>query len=245
MGQYGADKPKGLIEIAGKTLLQRQVDTLRQAGIEDIVIVTGYRHEQISISGTRTYHNPDYATTNMVESLMCAREELSGDVIVAYADIVYRSELVAGLRDISTGDIVLAVDQEWRSYWQERTGSTEIDLESLTVENSKVIELGKPVTSSAGLDYRYIGLLMFRAHVWSRVFELYQRKMNADAHWVSSGKSFRLGYMTDLLNELILGGVTVVPSVSKSGWFEFDEASDFELALSTIADGHLNHVPIR
>jgi choline kinase len=245
MGEYGADKPKGLIELAGRSLLQHQVDTLRHAGIMDIIVVTGYRYEQIQIAGVRTYHNPDYATTNMVESLMCASEELDGDVVVAYADIIYRADLVEKLVSANNGDVVLSVDANWRSYWQLRLGSTEVDLESLAVENGQVKELGRPLNSSDGLSYRYIGLLKFRGPVWGKVFDLYARKMKADENWIASGKSFRLGYMTDLLNELILGNISVVPCVTQSGWFEFDEASDYELAQSLIATGYLNSVPVQ
>ncbi len=231
MGIYGTDKPKGLLEISGKTLIQHQVDALRQAGISNIVIVTGYKQELINISGTKKIHNPDFATTNMIESLMCARSELDGEVIIAYADIVYRVSLIEQIIECKGGDIVVAVDDNWRCYWQARYGSTEKDLESLTVENGQIRELGKSLTSSADVKYRYIGLLKYNDSAWERVFNLYQRKMNGNENWLSSGKPFPLGYMTDLLNELIADGVTVTPCVTSSGWFEFDEEHDYELAL--------------
>ena len=66
------NKPKALVELCNKSLLERQVATLKIAGISDIAIATGYRGEQIQKLGFDCYHNPDYASTNMVNSLFNA-----------------------------------------------------------------------------------------------------------------------------------------------------------------------------
>ena len=67
------DKPKCLVELAGKSLLSRQIEVLDAAGITDIQIATSYREDQIRSLGYPTAHNPDYEHTNMVESLFSAR----------------------------------------------------------------------------------------------------------------------------------------------------------------------------
>jgi L-glutamine-phosphate cytidylyltransferase len=235
MGDYGKDKPKSLLELEGKSLLQRQVDTLRAAGIEDVVIVTGFRHELIALEGVRTFHNPLYATTNMVESLLCARTDLEGHVVVAYADILYSKALVKTLLADVRGDVEVAVDTDWRRYWTERYGTTETDLESLSVQDGMIQKLGRPVESSTGLDHRYVGLLKFNASAWPRVLDLYDRKRQEGASWLSSGKPFEQGYMTDLLNELIQEGGQVAACAVQGGWLEFDTATDYEMALSLMA----------
>jgi len=86
------DKPKCLVPLMGKSLLQRQTETLKKAGIKTIHIATGYRAEQIERLGFTSSFNPRYDQTNMVESLFCAKEfiEQEGDLIIAYGDIVYK-----------------------------------------------------------------------------------------------------------------------------------------------------------
>ncbi|WP_288155380.1 NTP transferase domain-containing protein [uncultured Sharpea sp.] len=37
------EKPKGLVEVKGEVLVERQIRQLREAGIEDIVLITGYK----------------------------------------------------------------------------------------------------------------------------------------------------------------------------------------------------------
>jgi len=240
MGPYGKDKPKSLLQIKGYSLLQRQVETLRAAGIHEIVIVTGFRHDLISLPDVRYCHNPRYATTNMVESLLCARSELVGPVVVAYADILYSTEMVEKLMADEQGEVAVAVDMDWRSYWEERYGTTETDLESLTIRDGFIQELGRPVASSKGLGHRYIGLLKFNAQVWPKVFNLYDQKRSRNELWISSGKPFEQGYMTDLLNELIAHGVGVAASAVHGGWFEFDTETDYELALRLVAENKMD-----
>jgi len=85
----------------GKTLLQTQIDTLRSCGITDISVVRGYRGDKICYPGIKYYENPDYEDNNILESIMKAKDELSGDVIVSYADIWYEADV---LKDYGIGD---------------------------------------------------------------------------------------------------------------------------------------------
>ena len=49
--------PKCLVKLKGKTLLQRQIDILTQAGINDIGIITGYKREKIKSFGLKEFFN--------------------------------------------------------------------------------------------------------------------------------------------------------------------------------------------
>ena len=151
LGRYTENLPKGMLSFNGRPLIEWQLMQLRSAGIEDISIVTGYKSETIAYPGVRYFHNPDYATTNMVESMLCAREILSSDLLVTYSDILFTRALASQVRDF-TGGIGVAVDSAWREYWMLRYGTTENDLESLTVKNGAITELGRPAASSAGID---------------------------------------------------------------------------------------------
>jgi choline kinase len=239
MGEYGENLPKSLLPFAGSTLLDLQMTALRRGGVTGITIVTGFKHELIAPKGCTLYRNPEYATTNMVESLMCARPELEGEVLLAYADIVYSVSLVEAML-ASTADVAVAVDDAWRDYWKARYGTTETDLESLTVSpQGKILELGRSVESSEGIDYRYIGLVKCGGEGLRRALALYDIKQAEGSAWVQSGQPFRQGYMTDLLSELINAGVNVEPVVAQHGWLEFDTEEDYELACELERTGEV------
>src|SRR5450432_4089757 len=114
MGPLGDERPKCLVELAGRPLLERQIAALRRGGVNEIGIVRGYRAEMLKFPGLWYFDNERWAQTNMVMSLAAAAAWLrAGPVIISYADIFYRSELVRGLAD-SAGALVISYDRAWR-----------------------------------------------------------------------------------------------------------------------------------
>jgi choline kinase len=105
--------PKGLLEVGGASLLDRQVEQLRALGVERICIVTGYRPELVErrFAGRAEFrHNPFFDRSNNLVSLVLARDWIEEDVVVAYADLLYEpSVLEAALA--AQGDINLLVDR--------------------------------------------------------------------------------------------------------------------------------------
>ncbi len=238
MGRYGRDVPKGMIEFAGKPLLEWQLASLAAAGIAEVVIVTGYMREAIAYPQARYYHNADYASTNMVESLMCAREELDEDVLVCYADILYTPVLVRKTCE-TQGTVIVAADAAWRQYWELRYGTTDTDVESFVVRDDRIVELGKPLPTSDGVRHRYIGLIRFARDAWAEVLSLYDRKKAVGTAWLQSGSAFPKGYMTDLLHELIMAGTRIAPCITEKQWLEFDTEQDYERYCEALDNGLL------
>ena len=80
---------KGLIMVREEVLVERQIRQLREAGIEQIIIVTGYKAEQFKYLrdkfGVILVHNEDYLTRNNNSSIQVAREYL-GDSYVCSVD---------------------------------------------------------------------------------------------------------------------------------------------------------------
>jgi len=90
--------PKCMLQVRGKSILQRQVDALREAGIGRIAVVRGYLKERVQAQGVDAYYdNDDYAVTGEAGSLMAARPELNGRVIVVYGDVLFETSLVQRL----------------------------------------------------------------------------------------------------------------------------------------------------
>ena len=79
------EKPKGLIEVRGEILIERQIRQLREAGIDEIVLILGYRKEQFEYLkakfGVKMVFNPDYLTRNNNASIWAARDFLNNTYI--------------------------------------------------------------------------------------------------------------------------------------------------------------------
>ena len=75
LGEFGEKTPKGMITIFGKTLLERQIEIFHNCGISEITVVTGHNSDLINYPDVDYIKNPNYSTTNMNESLFCAKEK--------------------------------------------------------------------------------------------------------------------------------------------------------------------------
>jgi choline kinase len=240
MGKYSADLPKGMLNFNGKPLIAWQLEKYRSAGIKEIAIATGYKAELINFEGVKYFHNPRFQTTNMVETLMCCREYLDEDIIISYSDILFTPKLL-DLAKTFNGEIGVSVDEDWKKYWILRYDTTEHDLESLDVNSDgKIRGIGKPVSDSDGLNYRYIGFNIFSRSGINAVISLYDEKKLQMSNWEQSGNSFNQGYMTDLMHELIKSGNSIDALVSKGGWLEFDTEKDYEVLLGALQSGKLD-----
>lgn len=95
--------PKCLIEIAGRTILERQLEALRAAGADHFTIVVGYREDDVrrhltDEPGSFTFiPNDRYAETNTIFSLYLARPHFDGGFFYANGDVVFDGRLTRRL----------------------------------------------------------------------------------------------------------------------------------------------------
>ena len=94
LSPYTDDRPKTLVEINGRSILERQVDAYRAAGVDEINIVRGYMKEKIDVPGARTFDNDEFRTNNILSSLFYAEAAMDGGFLFSYSDIVFRPEVV-------------------------------------------------------------------------------------------------------------------------------------------------------
>lgn len=98
MGPRGKLTPKGLIDVGGAALVPQSVATLRRAGIERVVIVTGHLEEQyrdaFAGSDVRLVHNPDFAGTGSLLTLATALDVLDGPIAILESDLIYAPKVL-------------------------------------------------------------------------------------------------------------------------------------------------------
>jgi choline kinase len=239
--KYTENLPKGMLMFKGKTIIERQMEMYRRCGIEDIIIVTGFASDKITYPNVKYYKNEDYANTNMVESLLAAKNEFDDDIIVSYSDILFNEEMLRGMMEFD-GDFGVAVDDEWKKYWLKRYGKVDFDTESLAIDkNDNIVELGLENPPIEKISARYVGLLKFSKNGLGKIVSImdYAHKNFEDKPWQQSGKIVQKAYMTDLLNALIEDGQAVKAVHFNNGWIEFDTNEDYENACKWAEDGEI------
>jgi len=221
------EKPKCLVNFLGKSLLERQIATIKNAGIKNINVATGYKADQINDLGLETSFNDRYASTNMVESLFSAVEFIrqAGDLIISYGDIVYQTN---NLKKLLTCDdeIALMVDASWKNLWSVRMADPLADAETLIMDDEKYVkELGKKPDSYDQIEGQYTGLIKIRGNKLRDLEDFYN---NIDRNLLFDGKNFENMYMTSFLQLLIDASWKVKAVIVNNGWLEIDTIEDLK-----------------
>lgn len=223
------DRPKCLVELAGKSLLHWQLDALHQAGIKRILVVRGYAAERIQ-GNFETIENPRWAETNMLYTLLCANAFAQNafasgisKLIVSYSDIVYHSNHIRDLWHCSE-HIAITFDTQWESLWKLRCENVLLDAETFRQEKGILQEIGNKPKSLAEIHGQYMGLLSFDHEGWHILKNL--------AHEQNLEKTDMTSFLRMLLAKKVAIGT--VPVAGK--WCETDNENDlhqYEEALAT------------
>jgi len=161
LGHLVDDRPKCLIDFSGRSLLDRQLDTLDVNGIQEAVVVTGFHDELIeqalaARSGgprVRTIFNPFYKVADNTGSLYMARAELAGDCLVWNGDTLVSDALMEKVVGNDRSGICVTID---------RKDSYDEDDMKVVEEGGKLKAIGKRLELGR-VNAESIGLLAFRA----------------------------------------------------------------------------------
>ncbi|MCP1716199.1 choline kinase [Methanocalculus alkaliphilus] len=223
------DRPKCLVELSGHPLLEWQLGAMHNAGIDDILVVRGYRGEMIK-GAFEVRDNPDWPQTHMVASLMCAHEWLAEDeCIISYSDIVYGADAITQLSN-ADGSLAILYDTRWRELWQERFDDPLSDAESFSVdENGNILDIGRKGVSFDDIHGQYMGLLKFTPESYRWIATLLDNQVELKN---------KLD-MTSLLSRLIQDGHSIQGVPWDGVWCEVDDGSDLEVAEGKVRAGEL------
>jgi choline kinase len=227
-----AEAPKSYAPVAGKRILDWILEALAGGGIErrDVDFVGGYRIEQIRADYPEfTYfHNPDWATTNILASLFCAEAAMEHGFVCSYADILYRPQVVRDLL-ASSADITLAVDTDFRRRYRRRSQHPESDAEKVRANGDRITEVNRliPAQDAAG---EYIGVARFTPGGAAQLREHYHRaKARYGDGPFRGATSFRMAYLIHLLQEMLEAGVEMHRVDTNGDYYEIDTTEDYAI----------------
>lgn len=216
--------PKCLVALRGKALLDWQLKALREAGITEIAIVTGYMRELLAGRGLKEFHNPRWAETSMVGSLACALEWLNADIcVVSYSDIFYDASAVTALMHCPS-TLAITYNTNWRKLWEKRFGDPLLDAETFRLNaDCTLAEIGNKPSSIDDVKGQYMGLLRFTPPGWEEIVRIRSSLSNEQRDGM---------HMTGTLQKVIEAGrVPVIAIPYKAEWGEVDSADDLRAYL--------------
>ena len=175
LGHLVDDRPKCLIDFNGRSLLDRQLDTLEANGVHEAVVVTGFHDELVNEaiarrSGgpeVRTIFNPFYKVADNTGSLFMARGELEGDCLVWNGDTLVSRDLMRRVVANDRGGICVTID---------RKDAYDEDDMKVVEEVGRLKAIGKRLPLDR-VNAESIGLLAFRSGGAEHFREAIERAM--------------------------------------------------------------------
>ena len=218
-----AERPKCLIDLSGRSLLEWQLDALQGAGIGDIVVVTGFGEHLVdavaaSRPGVRTMFNPFYHVADNLGSAWMAREEFNGETLLLNGDTLVSPPLLARVLQAETGPITVTVDEK-ESYDSD-------DMKVLR-DGDRLVRIGKALEPGE-YNAESIGLIAFRGDGAGIFADQVDRMMR----WPDGTRRWYLR----AIDELARGGADVrTVSIRGEEWQEVDFPEDVEKAKGLTA----------
>jgi len=226
LGHLVDGRPKCLIDFNGRTLLDRQLDTLDANGVKEAVVVTGFHDELVDAaiakrsSGptVRTVFNPFFKVADNTGSLFMAREELSGDCLVWNGDTLVSKALMAKV--VGNGGrsgICVTIDRKADGY--------DDDDMKVVEAGGKLKAIGKRI--SDGVNAESIGLLAFRAGGAEQFRENIERAMRTP-------EGTTIWYLR-VINQIAQGADVWTLDIHGEEWGEVDFPPDVDAARELTA----------
>jgi choline kinase len=204
------DKPKCLLEIGGKKIIDRQIEAIRSTGIADILVVVGYQKEAlIAEIGNKVRYREyqDYATTNNLHTLWSVRDELDDDFMCFFSDVLFTSDVIAEVVECAE-DFCLIIDTS-----RILKGTMRVRL-----ENGRLIGIGNQISVEAASG-NFIGIAGFSRKGAGQLLTQMERMLVGHEN----------DYYTIAINELAMRGVNIgYVEVGYRKWTEIDNEADLD-----------------
>ena len=225
LGELGAELPKCLLEVGGKTILGNQLECLERNGIRETIVVVGYMKDKIinqignQVGGMKVsyVHNDIFDKTNNIYSLWLARDHMKNGYLSLEGDLFFEDKVIERLVDSpQENTAVLDIVEE--------TMEGTVDTVSQNKVNKRRI-LKKEQAS--GFDYRdkfkTVNIYKFSPELGRMVISYLDARISK-GQWQD--------FYEIVLRDMVAEGNTVLYGllIDDLKWLEVDTIEDLEMA---------------
>jgi choline kinase len=218
------DRPKCLLGLSGRTLLEWQLDALYESGVREMAVVTGFRHQAVAdvVAGrgnargkVELVFNPFFQVADNLGSVWMARQWLQGDTLLLNGDTLISPALLAAVQKGGAAPITVTVD---------RKDNYDADDMKVLRAGGRLLRIGKALTE---YNAESIGLLAFRGEGAA----LFSDKVD---EVMATEEGVRVWYLS-VIDALAPSGTVGTCLIEGEDWQEVDYPSDLDAARALTA----------
>lgn len=198
--------PKSLVKVLGEPMAERQIRFLKEKGIDDIIVVTGYMKEKFEYLkekyGVKLIYNDKYNVYNNVYTMYLVRDYLE-DSYVTEADVYMVNNYFK--KELKTSTYFSGIKENFQSEWMLHHD-----------ENGKIYE----IEVGPGTDY-----IMSGVSFWNKADGAVIKKKLEEV--IESG-NFDKVYWDDVVGKIIKDLNVHISKINSDDWFEIDSLEDYK-----------------
>jgi len=220
-----AQQPKCALLVGGQPVLRWQLQQLALAGVEEAVVVTGFRADVVDgIAASvddlpvRTLYNPFYAASDNLGTCWVVRHEMDRPFMIVNGDTLFEAAIARALLSADTGfPITLASDAKARY---------DSDDMKTIAHGHQLLRVGKTLDSGE-VNGESIGMMVFRG----AGVALFRNKLE---HIMRHGDGLKRWYLS-AIDELAQQGQVGICPITGRSWCEIDDRNDLDHAQGVVA----------
>ncbi len=238
LGKYTQGNTKCMLKIGDKTLIERSIEALLEANIHKLVLVVGYKGENVKKFLLEECKNPKikemelvfidnniYDKTNNIYSLYLAKDELSkDDTILLESDLIYDYSIIKRLVKSRYENLVsVAKYEQWMDGTVIKIDSNNNILEFIEKKNFSFDEIDK--------YYKTINIYKFSKKFINKEFNPF-----LEAYIKSYGENEYYELVLKIIAHLSRSQLEAL-DCSDINWYEIDDAQDLDIAKAIFSTG--------
>ena len=210
------DMPASFLELDGLRVIDRQIQILKDNGIEKIVIVTGYKSEYYdefakSYNNVTCVYNERYKWTGSMASLALASDYVTGDFLLVENDLIFESSAIERILKCECRDSILITNE---------SGSG--DEAFVEIRNGFIFKMSKDIHQFNKIDGEMIGISKISKKLFELMCDEFSTNLNPYMNYeytmLDAGRKYDIGY------EKVIDLV----------WGEMDDVAQYEKIIKNI-----------
>ncbi len=236
LGNLTNDLPKSLVDVNGKSIIQRQIETFRNNNVKEIIVIVGPNKDKFQLNDIEYVIDKNFHEHEQLGSLMAASKHFQDDVVISFGDVIVDNSIMKQIVE-STYDIGLAIDLKWEKNYENRTQHPKSEADLALIKSNKLTKIKKNLNFIENYQLgEFLGIMKLSDIGSKKFLDIFEKLNSSHEGKFHDAPSFQKAYLTDMLDELIQTNEVVNPIFVDGNWCEIDTTEDLERASEKIRD---------
>ena len=234
LGELTKNLPKGLLDINGKSLIERQIENFSSKNIEKILLIVGPNSDKFNLKNVDYVFDETYNEHEQLGSLFAAKKFMVNDVIISFGDVLVERNVFEQIIK-SSFDIGLAIDLDWKKNYIGRSMHPESEADLVKIESDLITKIQKNlVKKDVEKIGEFLGIMKLNKNGVKIFVETYNKLQELHNEKFHTADSFNKAFLTDFIQELIDREIPINPILINGNWLEIDTSQDLDSAREKI-----------